>query len=64
MHDDFAEWYRALWPRVLRVVTIAVGHHPGGSPDTTLDIAESVAPISADDERLTASWHGDGAPER
>ena len=23
--DDFADWYGALWPRVLRAVTVSVG---------------------------------------
>jgi DNA-directed RNA polymerase specialized sigma24 family protein len=25
MHGDFADWYGALWPRVLRAVTVSVG---------------------------------------
>ncbi|PZF83618.1 sigma-70 family RNA polymerase sigma factor [Jiangella anatolica] len=43
MQDDFADWYSALWPRVLRVVTVAVGDRDLAEEATAEAFARALA---------------------
>ncbi|HEX6338729.1 MAG TPA: sigma-70 family RNA polymerase sigma factor [Jiangellaceae bacterium] len=43
MHDEFADWYGALWPRVLRAVTISVGDRDLAEEATAEAFARALA---------------------
>ena len=43
MHEEFADWYGALWPRVLRAVTIAVGDRDLAEEATAEAFARALA---------------------
>ena len=43
MHDEFADWYGALWPRVLRAVTISVGDQDLAEEATAEAFARALA---------------------
>jgi RNA polymerase sigma factor (sigma-70 family) len=43
MHDDFADWYGALWPRVLRAVTVSVGDRDLAEEATAEAFAKALA---------------------
>ena len=43
MRDDFADWYGALWPRVLRSVTFAVGDRELAEEATAEAFARALA---------------------
>lgn len=43
MHDDFGEWYGALWPPVLRAVTVSVGDRDLAEEATAEAFAKALA---------------------
>jgi RNA polymerase sigma-70 factor (ECF subfamily) len=43
MHDEFADWYGALWPRVLRAVTVSVGDRDLAEEATAEAFARALA---------------------